>query len=152
MDLYDNFTRQVAEGRGMTVGEVDEVGQGRVWSGEDGLELGLVDEIGGLWASLQQAKRDAGIDPDYTVEFEEGPDLGRFDLSGLFPRIPGFGLFGGEAEAPAPERETLAPTGTFIDQLSDEERIYLLQLLENQQKPQLLTPPIGIGELDYRYE
>lgn len=45
---YDRFTSTVAEGRGMTVAAVHEVARGRVWSGQDALEIGLVDEIGGF--------------------------------------------------------------------------------------------------------
>lgn len=46
--VYDRFTRIVAEGRGMTVDEVDAIAQGRVWSGTQALEIGLVDAIGTL--------------------------------------------------------------------------------------------------------
>lgn len=46
--IYDKFTTIVAEGRGMRVSAVDSVGQGRVWTGAEALEAGLVDEIGTL--------------------------------------------------------------------------------------------------------
>ncbi len=45
-NIYEKFTGLVAEGRGMTVPAVDEIAQGRVWTGADALEIGLVDEIG----------------------------------------------------------------------------------------------------------
>jgi protease-4 len=45
-NIYEKFTGLVAEGRDMTVPAVDEIAQGRVWSGSDALEIGLVDEIG----------------------------------------------------------------------------------------------------------
>lgn len=47
-EVYDSFTKKVAEGRGMSQTEVDKIGQGRVWSGLNAIEIGLVDEIGGL--------------------------------------------------------------------------------------------------------
>jgi protease-4 len=45
---YDDFIGRVATYRGMDKGEVDVVGQGRVWTGADALSHGLVDELGGL--------------------------------------------------------------------------------------------------------
>lgn len=45
-NIYERFTQIVAEGRGMEVSEVDAIGQGRVWSGAQALERGLVDAIG----------------------------------------------------------------------------------------------------------
>ncbi len=47
-NIYNIFLSRVAEGRGMTVEAVNEVAQGRVWTGSDALSLGLVDEIGSL--------------------------------------------------------------------------------------------------------
>ncbi len=47
-DVYDDFITKVADGRKMSKDEVDEIGQGRVWSGVDALEIGLVDQLGGL--------------------------------------------------------------------------------------------------------
>ena len=44
--IYDRFTQIVAEGRDMTVSDVDEIAQGRVWTGAQALEIGLVDAIG----------------------------------------------------------------------------------------------------------
>ncbi len=61
---YVQFLDRISEGRGMSVEEIDKVGQGRVWLGETAHSLGLVDEIGGLWAAVERAKRDAGIPED----------------------------------------------------------------------------------------
>ena len=47
-NIYDKFTGLVANGRGMTVEDVDNIAQGRVWSGAEALEIGLVDQIGTL--------------------------------------------------------------------------------------------------------
>lgn len=54
-DFYDVFITRVAEGRDMTKTEVDEIGQGRVWTGENALEIGLVDELGGLEKAVEKA-------------------------------------------------------------------------------------------------
>lgn len=59
---YDLFIVRVATGRGMTPEEVDAIAQGRVWSAQDGLEVGLVDEIGGLHRSLEKAAELANIE------------------------------------------------------------------------------------------
>ena len=47
-NVYKDFIGKVADGRKMTAAEVDSIGQGRVWSGEDGKKIGLVDEFGGI--------------------------------------------------------------------------------------------------------
>lgn len=54
-DIYSRFTSIVAEGRDMTVEEVDAIAQGRVWSGTDGLSVGLVDQIGTLEDAINYA-------------------------------------------------------------------------------------------------
>ena len=56
-NIYDKFTKLVSEGRDMNVERVDEIAQGRVWTGAEALEIGLVDQIGTIqdaitWAAL----------------------------------------------------------------------------------------------------
>ena len=53
--IYTKFTSLVAEGRDMTVADVDAIAQGRVWTGAEALEIGLVDEIGTLEDALKYA-------------------------------------------------------------------------------------------------
>jgi protease-4 len=53
--IYDQFTSLVAEGRGMTVEEVDAIAQGRVWTGAEALKIGLVDEIGTIEDAIRYA-------------------------------------------------------------------------------------------------
>tara|TARA_R110000868_G_scaffold14024_3_gene65484 strand:- start:1293 stop:3053 length:1761 start_codon:yes stop_codon:yes gene_type:complete len=60
-NTYSTFLSRVAQGRNMTVAEVDSVAQGRVWSGVDAKKLGLVDEIGGLDDAIKAAAEIAGI-------------------------------------------------------------------------------------------
>ncbi|HBH09678.1 MAG TPA: signal peptide peptidase SppA, partial [Rikenellaceae bacterium] len=59
-DIYNNFVSIVAEGRGKTFESVDEVAQGRVWTGANALEIGLVDEIGTLEDAIRYAASMAG--------------------------------------------------------------------------------------------
>ena len=54
-DIYDRFTSIVAEGRDMTVEEVDAIAQGRVWTGAEAEGIGLVDQIGTLTDALEYA-------------------------------------------------------------------------------------------------
>lgn len=61
--IYDKFTSVVAEGRDMEVQDVDAIAQGRVWSGADAVEIGLVDEIGSLNDAILYAAAAAGY-PD----------------------------------------------------------------------------------------
>lgn len=60
--FYDTFLERVAVGRKMNKDAVNEVAQGRVWTGSKAKELGLVDEIGGLNEAIEIAKDMAGLD------------------------------------------------------------------------------------------
>jgi protease-4 len=71
---YANFTKGVAEGRHMTVEDVDKIGKGRVWTGAQGKEIGLVDELGGFDAALRVAKQLAGIPPNQPVRITRFPE------------------------------------------------------------------------------
>ena len=53
--IYDRFTEVVSEGRDMTAADVDEIGQGRVWTGAEGLGIGLVDSIGTIEDAIKYA-------------------------------------------------------------------------------------------------
>lgn len=68
-DFYDLFLRRVAEGRNMKKEAVHEVAQGRVWTGEKALELGLVDEIGDLEQAMILAAEEAGLSKFRVVEY-----------------------------------------------------------------------------------
>ncbi len=60
--IYNEFTRIVAEGRNMSVADVDAIAQGRVWTGAEALEIGLVDEIGTLEDAINFAALSIGKD------------------------------------------------------------------------------------------
>ena len=58
---YDQFLSRVAEGRKLTKEQVNVIARGRVWTGRDALEIGLVDEIGGLTDAISYAAKKADI-------------------------------------------------------------------------------------------
>jgi protease-4 len=62
--VYDDFTAKVARGRAMTREAVYEVARGRVWTGADAAERGLVDELGGLRRAVEIARQRADLPPD----------------------------------------------------------------------------------------
>jgi protease-4 len=66
--IYDVFVERVASGRNLTKEQVDALGRGRVFTGAQARDFGLVDELGGLRTALQAAKKAAGIAPSEEVE------------------------------------------------------------------------------------
>ena len=64
---YDDFTKRVAEGRGLTQSYVDSIGQGRVWAGADAIGLGLVDQLGDMEDAIAYAAQKAELGDDYKV-------------------------------------------------------------------------------------
>ncbi len=60
--IYSTFLNRVAGGRNMTVAQVDSIGQGRVWSGMDALEIGLVDQLGTIDDAIIEAAKLAGCE------------------------------------------------------------------------------------------
>ena len=66
----------MAEGRKLSVAQVDSLGRGRVWSGSDALTAGLVDELGDLHTALQRACELAGLSYDAPVWTAGPPNRG----------------------------------------------------------------------------
>jgi len=66
-EIYSVFLKHVADGRGMSVEQVDEMGQGRIWSGINAYKLGLVDTLGGLNLAIEIAAKKAKLDK-YRIE------------------------------------------------------------------------------------
>jgi len=56
-DIYNDFISKVGAGRGKTTAEIDSIGQGRVWAGADAIEIGLIDEFGGLDEAVAHAAK-----------------------------------------------------------------------------------------------
>jgi protease IV len=86
--MYNDFVQKVAAGRNMSFDEVNEIAQGRVWSGIDGFDNGLVDGLGGLDDAIKIAAGKAGL---YGKEYNiiELPEPGMFDLNIFMPKLFG---------------------------------------------------------------
>jgi protease IV len=82
--FYNDFVQRVADGRHLSVEAVDAVARGRVWTGADALEHGLVDELGGLRTAIRRAKVLAGLDQDDKVRIVGYPSSSLWEL--LRPR------------------------------------------------------------------
>ena len=101
---YDRFLTLVGEGRGMTYDEVNEIARGRVWTGEDALEVGLVDQIGGLMDAVAKARELAEIPADEETRFI------------FYPMAEGgFPGFGPVAEASAEDLGTLSRLAEILE-------------------------------------
>ena len=98
LDAYQLFLSRVATGRDMTVEDVDAIGQGRVWTGAQAFERGLVDELGGIYSAVRRAKLAAGLNADddvYLIPFPAQKSLSEqiFEaLSVSAMRVAGPGL------------------------------------------------------------
>ncbi len=80
--VYHQFKTRVSEGRGLSMEEVQAIAQGRVWTGEQALKNGLVDELGGLDEALAYAAAQAGIE---SYEIQEYPVF-EVDLKKMFQK------------------------------------------------------------------
>jgi protease IV len=72
--IYDVFLTRVSDGRGLTKEQVDEIGQGRVWSGVDAKRIGLVDVLGGLETAIEIAAQKAGLENYRLLNLPEQKD------------------------------------------------------------------------------
>lgn len=77
-DVYSTFVDRVSKGRNMTIEQIDSIGQGRVWTGIEALQNGLIDELGSLENAIEEAAELAGITdyrttnyPRYKNDFED---------------------------------------------------------------------------------
>jgi protease-4 len=109
LDTYQLFLARVAKGRGMSDAQVDELGQGRVWTGRQAMERGLVDELGGIYTAVRRAKVAAGMDAEddvFLIPFPSQKSLGEqlieaFQMTAIRAAGPGI-------EWPAPLDQILA--------------------------------------------
>jgi protease-4 len=72
--VYDTFTKRVADGRKMKQSNVDSIGQGRVWSGVEAKNIGLIDEFGGLNDAIAAAAKMANLSKYRTIELPKQKD------------------------------------------------------------------------------
>jgi protease-4 len=85
--VYDVFISHVAEGRGMTKAQVDSIGQGRVWSGIDAKQIGLVDLFGNLTDAIKLAASLAKLDEYRVVDYPTQKDPFEEILSSFGKRV-----------------------------------------------------------------
>ncbi|TDD86231.1 signal peptide peptidase SppA [Actinomadura rubrisoli] len=103
--IYDGFTAKVAEGRELSRDRVHELARGRVWTGADACERGLVDELGGLDTALDLARKRSGLPADAPVRaYPHTSPLERLrppesseDRTAATARLDGWGSLGGLA-------------------------------------------------------
>lgn len=72
---YELFVKRCADGRNKTVTEIKAIAEGRVWTGEDALEIGLIDAIGGIEKAVTMAAQKANISTFQVKEFPEKEDF-----------------------------------------------------------------------------
>jgi protease-4 len=87
--MYKEFVNKVAFGRKKKFEDIEPIAQGRVWSGYDGKQNGLVDVLGGLETAIQIARDRAKICPTQEVTIVEYPEKGLIDFSFLQPKLFG---------------------------------------------------------------
>ncbi len=106
--IYDAFIERVAEGRNLSVDEVKAIAEGRIWSGTEALEVGLVDKLGGLDDAIEHAVDIAGIKGDWQlIQVPEETDATAFIEK----------LLGG-----APKNEPLGSEGSISQKLRQMQR------------------------------
>jgi len=98
-DIYSDFSSKVADGRNLTAAQVEEVARGRVWSGNDALEIGLVDEIGNLSDAVNYAQElinnsDAKL--IYLPEIRDPFEQFMEDLTGVQAGLDALGFVAGD--------------------------------------------------------
>ena len=82
-DVYETFISRVSEGRDISTKQVDNIGQGRVWSGYDAKKIGLIDEFGGLEKAIESAAALAEIKDYRTISLPKQKDPFTEFLEGL---------------------------------------------------------------------
>jgi protease-4 len=110
--IYGEFVAKVAEGRGLTAAQVEEVAQGRVWSGREALARGLVDEVGGLEAAVAHAAKRAGLgEAPRVTEYPRSKEL----LEQLQELL--------ERKMPGAARSAAGPLGALFGRMEAELRV-----------------------------
>ena len=134
LEVYDGFVRKVAVARNLPETKVREIGEGRIWMGQDAIDRGLADDLGTLDDAISQAKRLAGVKPTDEVRITEYPKPRHFPRFRLAPGIPEVTL--PEALFGASENIPVEDYGTT----------YFRMMSKWPGKPLLLVPEEGIPE------
>ena len=86
-NTYNTFKQRVIDGRGLTSAEVESIAQGRVWSGKQAMNVGLVDHLGGLQDAIIAAAKAANIENYNIVNYPKFEEDLESVLSGALPSI-----------------------------------------------------------------
>jgi protease-4 len=116
--VYDQFIERTAAARHMPPEKVDEVAQGRVWTGEQAKQIGLVDELGGLYKAIDLAKQRARIAADDEVQLVVYP-----------PRRSFFEVLADEIQSPIGRLQTMNASEALLQILGPRERKALAAVL-----------------------
>ena len=116
--VYDQFIERTAAARHMTPEKVDEIAQGRVWTGAQAKQLGLVDELGGLYKAVDLAKQRARIPADEEVELVVYP-----------PHRSFFEVLSDELASPAGKLKSASASDALLELLGPRERRALAAVL-----------------------
>jgi protease-4 len=115
---YDHFVERVAESRQMMPDKVDAVGQGRVWTGRQARDIGLVDELGGLMTAVAAAKLRAKIPVEDEVQLD------------VYPRQRSFwSVLSEQFQSPVERIRTRATADALVSLLGPRDRQALAALL-----------------------
>jgi protease-4 len=110
---YNEFTKKVSEGRGISQDSVNAIGRGRIWSGISAKQIGLVDQLGGLTDAVSVAKEQAKL-RDARVVFYHPKRTSLFsslrNLRAVLAGLP----------------KGLGPTASYIEAIEDDELLYYL--------------------------
>ena len=100
VNIYEDFTSKVSDGRGLSAEKVEEAARGRVWTGEDALEIGLVDEIGSLEDAIAYAEGliegEGEIEKVFLPEFKDPLEMFIEDLTGVRSGLEALNLLGAD--------------------------------------------------------
>jgi protease-4 len=88
-DVYRTFKSRVAAGRKISMDKIEQLAQGRIYTGQQAKENGLIDEIGDLKEAFQYAKKAAGLDPSklYPIHRYEPPSLSAAECFSSFGKL-----------------------------------------------------------------
>jgi len=132
--VYHDFTTKVATGRQLSKERVLEIAKGRIWTGEDAKEHGLVDELGGFPVALRLAREAIGGTPDTPIQLKLFPERAS-PWEVLFGR-----LFGDQEESSEPaEAEITALLGRTVRLVQPV--LHLARTLGLLSRPDVLTMP-----------
>jgi protease-4 len=112
---YGDFTRKVADGRGMSLDGVLDAAKGQVWTGEDAQKFGLIDELGGFYRAVQLAREAAGLPAHEAVGLKIFPER-RDPLRALIEAVLRGPYYGAEIAVLA---EQLARLGRVLAQITE---------------------------------